>query len=722
MNWSDSAYIRRFFSLYSQEEKDKVRGHAFYPSDYLSALLPEDVLHVHVVRSPYPAAHFTKIDCSEAEKIEGVEKIITWADIPKNRSIAGAGNEGQLILPEGRVRFRGQPVALIVANDLVTAQRAEELMKIDWKPGDEVADEVVETVHFSSGKAPAGKQEFVESDFKFPSLHARYLEPESGWVSLESDKLSFQIGSLLSESQRLWLSEVLGVPVSSITAREAYLGGQFGGRQQREMIAFLGIASWLTKKSCCLHLEYQNQDVGSYGYSGHLKISYDSAASSMKQLQGEIQIDAGAFEGNAVSVLRKALEHAACIYSFEHVALVGKVVRTQSHPRRALKGEALTSVTWATEQLVDQVAKALDIPPLDFRRAHCRADGGSSLRVIDETEKVERPFRLLSGERHRATWDAKMNVGRGFAFQVFQSQKESSIDELEVSVELQVSGSFVIRTSNHTLDMHMKSALCEVAASVLKTHPKAFTVEGEMRIQFEKPRKRETYPEFYYLAQATWHAADRLRSRLKEVAQQVMRGETIELQDGAVVVKDTNRKMGYRELAFTHGAQDLKTNYILKTADKPHGCSAGAVSRVSFHPLTGELNVDSVKVIVDAGPVVRETGLETEAEYAVSWALAALFSTSFERDQPIPTALDGPDEVQLIPLEYPLRTYGEEAPDYFGSRGVTDVLMAVVLASLVTAIQDAKGTSLKQIPMLSEFMYPEERASRPNMIQFPKQR
>lgn len=717
MGISDSAYIRRFFSFYSQEEKDKVRGHAFYPSDYLSALLPAGVAHVHILRSPHARATFSKIDASEAEKLPGLLRVITAQDIPENSSI-GAKKQSQQILPENEVRFRGQPVALIVAEDLLTAKAAAELVKVDWTPAEEFSSQVVETVVYEKGTRPDAKLEYVGTEFHFPSIRTRYLEPESGWVSFENGRLSFQIGALLSESQRLWLARTLKTDLSNITAREAYLGGQFGGRQQREMIAYLGISSWLTKRSCCLYLEYENQDMGSYGYSGRLEVGYDAQNSRMKHIRGTIKIDSGSFEGNSVASLKRALEHVSGTYDFQRIELKGEVHQTPSHPRRALKGEGLSAVTWVTEQLIDQVAKELKLDPLDFRLAHGQHKQEASIKVLQETEKLEKPFKLLSQERTRAAWEAKPISGRGFAFQNFRGEGKQDFGELEISVELQVAGTFVIRVSNHTLDLHLKSALAEVAASVLHTHPKAFTVEGEMRLEFDKPRKRETYPAFYYLAQCTWLAARDLKEQIKEVAQKRFKSKNIILKDGAVVQQETGRKMGYRELAFTHGNIELKRSHILTAAEKPHGCSAGAVSKVSFDPLTGELSVNSVRVILDAGPVVRKTGLEIEVESAVAWAMALLFSSKIDRDQPIPTPVDGPDDVQLITIDYPMQSYADKAPEYFGSRGTTDVLMSVVLASLVVAIQDARNIGLKAIPMVPELIYPEERKSRGNMIPF----
>jgi len=720
MSLSDSAYTRRFFSVYSQEEKDKVRGYAFYPSDYLSALLPEGVLHVQVVRSPHGNASFSKIDASKAEKLAGVVKVITARDIPNNLPIAGGRDkDAQKILSENQVRFRGQPVALIVAESLSVARAASDLVEIDWKALDEAGTQIVEKLEFKkSAKTTFGELEYISTDFKFPSLHARYLEPESGWVSYEGDRLNFQIGSLLSEAQRLWLADVLKLPISQIDAHEAYLGGQFGGRQQREMIAFLGIASWLTKKSCCLYLEYENQDIGSFGYSGELKIGFNRRSGRMCSLEGKVICDSGSYEGNAKSYLKRALEHAACIYDFESVNLKGEVVLTPSHPRRALKGEGLTAITWVTEQLIDRVANALEVPRLDFRLLHCSPGTAANLRVVEEMEKLERPFKLLTRERNRPAWDAKRITGSGYSFQQYQSSDKTSIDELEVVIELHVSGSFLIRTINHTLDLHLKNALAEVAASVLKTHPKAFTVVGEMRSQFDKPRKRETYPEFYYLAQATWHSARQLREKIEAAAKKLFRSDEVELRDGAAVGKMDGRKMGYRELAFTHGTQDLRASFVLKDVERPQGCSAGAVSRVSIHPLTGELSVDSVRVIVDAGPVVRKAGLEIETETAVAWAIAALFSSDLERNQPIPTPLDGPEEINLVAIDYPTQSYGDEVPEHFGARGVTDSIMSVVLSSLVVAIQDAKDKGLSQIPLTDDFMYPEERPAPDNMIPF----
>lgn len=718
MSLSDSTYIRRFFSLYSQEEKDKVRGHAFYPTDLTTALLPEGVAHVAVVRSPYPGAEFTKIQAKKAEAMPGVVKVITAKDIPKNLPFGSRANRSQLILADGVTRYEGEPVALVIAETIEQSLAAAKAVEIDWKAMPEEKPEVVESIRFVQGSRSPHKLEELHTTFRFPSLSARYLEVESGYVEYQNDKLTFHIGSLLSESQRVWLSTVLDIPPTSLAARESPLGGQFGGRQQRELIAFLAISAWLCKRSVCLTLRSRDQDTGSYNYHGELKVRFSRETKRLHELEGRIILDAGSYEGSARMALQKALEHAMGPYGFSHIELTGDIMLSRTHPRRALKGEGLTALTWVTEQLVERVAKTLEIHPIEFRLANCREDAERSRDILQEAEKLEKPFKLLTIDRNRPLWDERFIVGRGYAFQVFQPLSEKEFDHSEIEVELQTSGSFVIRTSNLTLDLHVKSALAEVAATVLRTHPKAFTVEGKMRAQFQKSARRETYPEFYYLAQAVWTAASELRQRLLQAGSRALGTKEVNLKDGAVETAQ-GRKMGYRELAFTVGHSELKVSYTLESVERPHGSSAGAIARVGFHPLTGEIRVESVKVILDAGPVLYKKGLEIEVDTAVSWAMAALFSSETESEQPIPTPMDGPEDVDLIIVDYPLRDYAEQPPEYFGGRGVSSILMATVLGSLVNAIHDAKDMMLEEIPMPLSFMYPKKRVQQANIHMFP---
>jgi len=725
MTISDSAYIRRFFSLYSQEEKDKVRGLAFYPTDYLSALLPEGVAHVGVLRSPHAGASFSKIDASGAVKVQGVLRVITAKDIPNNlpfgkRTQGEKGAGPQLILADSKVRFRGEPVALVVADSRDAVSAGLKAVSIDWKPEGERPTEVKETIRHRMGTPASGAMEEIRTPFDFPSLQTRYLEAESGWVEFKNDQMIFQVGSLLSESQRVWVSKVLNVPIQNVLAKESPLGGQFGGRQQRELIVFLALASYLTKRSTCLCFESREQDTGSYGYKGELVIRFDPKQKRMKELRGSVMVDAGSYEGSASLILQKALEHASCIYDFQYVDIEGQVICTPTHPRRAHRGEGLSAVTWVTEQIVERVAKACEETSIEFRMQHCRLDAEMSGKVLSEVEKIEKGFRLVPIDRNRPIWDEKPIQGRGMAFQSFQPTAQKEFDLSEVSIELNATGSFVIKTSNLTLDLHAKQALAEVAAAVLKTHPKAFAVEGKMRVDFDKPSRRETYPEFYYLAQTTWHAAAALREKIELAGRKIFQSDDIILKDGAIVETSLNRKMGFREVAFTEGGHDLKASFILENIDKPHGCSAGAVSRVSFHPLTGEVRVESVKVVLDAGPVLYRKGLEIQAESAIAWAMATLFSSELESDQPIPTTLDGPEDSTLITLEYPAKDLAEQPFDYFGSRGIPDVLMSVVLGSLVNAIYQAKDIPLEEIPMSLEFMYPKRRTQ--TVLNFPTKR
>ncbi len=720
MSMNDTTYIRRFFSLYSQEEKDKVRGLAFYPTDYLRALLPADVAFVDVVRSPHAGATFDKIDSSEALQIPGVLKVITAKDIPQNLSFAKRSKQGQLILADGKVRYRGEPCALVVAESREALSAAMKKIQVNWKPEAERGAEVIAKAAHQIGKPPSGQLAEVKLPFSFPSLHTRYLEAEGGWVQFDNGEMTFHAGSLLSESQRTWLSQILEIPLSKIKAQESPLGGYFGGRQQRELLAFLALSSHMTKRSTCLSFNSKEQDVGSYGYKGELSLSYDPASKRLKSLTGQVMIDAGSYEGNALMVLQRMIEHAATIYDFEHVNLEGQVICTPTHPRRAHRGEGLSAITWVTEQLVEQAAKAVEMNPLEFRSLNCNQHAENAFQVLQEVEKLEKPFRLVPVDRNRPVWDEKSIQGRGIAFQYAIPGAHKEFDLSEVSVELTNSGSFKIRTSNVTLDLHMKQALAEVASMVLHTHPKAFTVEGKMREQIDKPARRETYPELYYLAQATWHASKDLAGKLKTAGTKIFGSDSVRLQDGAIVDANSNKKMGYRELAFTDHDHDLQSAFVLKDIERPHGCSAGAVTRVAFHPLTGELRVESVRVVLDAGPVFYKKGLEIQLDTAISWALAALFSSEFDSDQPIPTTLDGPDDVSLATLPYKLEGADERPPEFFGSRGVTDVLMSVVLASLVNAIYDAKNLPVQEIPMLLDFMYPKKRQQ--TVLNFPLKR
>lgn len=718
MTLNDSTYTRRFFSLYSQEEKDKVRGHAFYPTDYLSAFLPEGVAWVDVVRSPYAGAHFKKIDKKSALTVEGMLQVITASDIPKNLPYGSRRGGGQFILAEKEVLYRGEPVALLVAESKEALTSGKKKLKIDWEPISVPETQVVDTMEYEKGEPSSQKLTTVCLPFCFPSLQPRYLEAESGWVAWQEGQLTFHIGSLLSEAQRAWLSEVLDIPTTQILAKEFYLGGRFGGRQQRELIAFLALAAHLTKRSVCLHFDQREQDIGSFGYSGELTLGADPHSKKLEELKGRIIVDAGSYPGNARLVLNKVLEHAECFYDFQHIHLQGEIVLTPTHPRRALRGEGLTSITWVTEQLIEKMAREVGESSLDFRRMNVSESFPNAKTIFKELEHLERPFHVVSAERNRPLWEEKTIVGRGFACQGFKPINEKEFDYSEVEISLQHSGSFVIRTSNLTLDLNAKGALCEVAATVLKTHPKAFMVEGKMRQGFDRPARRETYPEFYYLAQSTWNAAFLLKKKLLEAGSKIFQSKNVILKDGAVVNVERNRKMGYRELTFTHGIQDFSTSFLLEEVEKPWGASAGALSRVSFHPLTGEVRVESVHVVLDAGPVLYRKGLETELETAVSWAMAALFSSEASK-QPIPTPLDGPESVTLTTVDYPVKDYSEQAPDYFGAKGVADVLMSVVLASFVNAIFDAKETMLEAIPMSLEFMYP-KRKPVTNVHPFPR--
>lgn len=256
-------------SIYRKEALDKVSGKAKYTADEQST----DMLHVKMVISPYGHAKIEKIDTSEAQKVPGVRAILTGSpELP----LIGEEIQDRPPIAVGKVRYYGEPVALVVADHPVLAKRAADLIKITYKPLPVVnspsealksdaplVHEKLDTYQRTQGVYPEpntnianrtkirkGNMEkgwlesdlIVEENFSFsPSDHAA-METRCAIAEIHRDGYVH----ITSSSQapfmiKKWISRYFNIDLGKIVVNTPLVGGAYGGKAsvQWEILAFL---------------------------------------------------------------------------------------------------------------------------------------------------------------------------------------------------------------------------------------------------------------------------------------------------------------------------------------------------------------------------------------------------------------------------------------------------------------------------------------------------
>jgi CO/xanthine dehydrogenase Mo-binding subunit len=406
------------------DAKEKVQGQAVFAADIqLPGLLVGKFL-----ASPHAHAEILAIDTSAAVALPGVRAIITAADIPTSAKY-DPGSRFHAFLARRFVVFAGQPVAAVAADDLAVAEAALALIRVEYRPlpvvrtpqeaiqpgcvsvalGQESFNssvgstphtqvatasqpEEVETKenespnianrvifkHGDLGTAFAQSDVIVEQTYTVPVVHQGYIEPHAVTAHWDRpDHVTVWECVQGAFAARDLLAHTLGLSQTNITLNATEIGGGFGGKVEG---IFAPIAVLLAKKArrpVKLVLTRREELVGS-NPAPHSIIRLKSGATKdgrLTALEGEILVDAGAFPSgwimNSITVLLRNN------YKFPTWRLEGLEVLTHKASIAAYRAPGGPNAAFAIECQLDEMARRLDLDPLQLRLQNLVEEGDS---------------------------------------------------------------------------------------------------------------------------------------------------------------------------------------------------------------------------------------------------------------------------------------------------------------------------------------------------------
>ena len=247
---------------------NKVRGTLLYAADWS---LP-GMVHGKLVRSDVGPARIVSIDTSAAERLEGVVAVLTAADVPHNAIVEHAsGGLGELtveqpVLAGDRVRYVGEPVAVVAATDPETAAEAADLVEVVYEPlpgvyspEDALADgaplvhdegNVLVNWHLERGDLDAAFAEadvVIDNTYRSQHVEHAYLETEAGVGWLENDVVTLRISTQVIE-HAVEIATILGLPQSQVRVIASYMGGGFGGKEDMTVEPYIALLVWRTRR------------------------------------------------------------------------------------------------------------------------------------------------------------------------------------------------------------------------------------------------------------------------------------------------------------------------------------------------------------------------------------------------------------------------------------------------------------------------------------------
>jgi xanthine dehydrogenase molybdenum-binding subunit len=666
-------------SILRPDAWEKVRGGKGFP---VNVTLP-GMLHGKLLRSPYAHARIVKIDASAAEALPGVKAVLLPKDVPQIKfcpvyfvpTLAASMIQDMLVMGE-TVRYAGQPVAAVAATSWKIAERALELIEVEYEElpavftADAAMREGAPRLHaeaegnmaknpiFEFGDLAAGFAEadhIFEGTYKTQRVHTCYMEPRVCVVDSDADGRL----TVYSSMQHLFglrekLAYALGLPESKVNVvKPPYIGGGFGGKLDIGYIEpIAALLSMKTKRPVRIEqTRYEDFITTTRNpIEVYLKTGVKSDGTFTARY-ARSTLDCGAHATHAAEVIMvHGFFGILLTYRCANKAWEGRVVYTNNMIGGGFRGYGSPQGAFAVESQIDEICEALKLDPIEFRLKNAHQQGDphpfnpgftlSTYRFEDclrqgaERIKFSRRGKAGSGA---GSSDGVLKRGIGFGCQpVWVSGCMGFPDIYEHSgaiIKLNRDGTANLSSATVDMGSGQITTLCQIAAEELglRADQVLMSYADTETVPFDAPShaSRVTYSS----GTAVKAAAASVKKRVLEVAAVMLEesADNLEVRAGHVHVKGSGRKLSIAEVV-----QRAESPYVQMTGEGPKpttiaekgsiiGLSSLAPpsnpspSTVEFVEVevdteTGQVKVLQVVFAHDIGKVINPAGAEGQVE------------------------------------------------------------------------------------------------------------
>jgi CO/xanthine dehydrogenase Mo-binding subunit/aerobic-type carbon monoxide dehydrogenase small subunit (CoxS/CutS family) len=408
----------------------KVSGRLKYAGD----MTMQGMLHVQVLRSPHAHARIVSIDTSAAERMEGVEAVITSKDVPGQDGF-GVFVHDQPIMARGKVRYVGEAVAAVAAEDVITAKRAAAAIKVVYEQlppvfdpdeamregaavvHDYAPDNITKHIPIRVGDVEAGfaaSDLVVEESYSTQAIEHAYLEPEAGLAYVDHD----DVVTVVSPSQNIthhrhMLARIIAKPISKVRFIMSPVGGGFGGKEDMIYQGMLALLAMKTMRPVRLVFTREESIVSTakrHPSRTTLRMGV-MRDGRIRALSMRMVCDGGAYGLSTEGVMRKAAILAAGPYVIPNVRIDTYGIYTNNTPSGAFRSFGALQTQFATESHLDIIAEKLRLDPFEIRRINAMRDG--AVTHTQQTLGSVSLMRALDAAEQASAWEPGVPNVRG---------------------------------------------------------------------------------------------------------------------------------------------------------------------------------------------------------------------------------------------------------------------------------------------------------------------
>ncbi len=685
---------------------------------------PVGILHLKAVRSPHHHAKILSIDTAEAEKMPGVAGVVTAKDIKgKNRLIYGTHPQfkppmaDEPILCEDRVRMWGDPVVIVAAETIEEAEAAAKKVRVEYEelpacftPAESMAPDAVR-IHDAypnksfeqpllKGDNPEKAIEkckvVVEGEFTTTLTPHMFLEPDCALAFFdEEDRLTIMCRSIVIHYHAKQLAIALGVKKDKIRLIENYSGGMFGAKLNVTCEGLAGAAALKFRRPCKIVYtlaETMNCSPKRHPYYMRIKLGADRDG-TFRALWCDFDVDNGAYLYWSDGLLIRGLHNFGGPYRYDNIYALGRITTTNHAPGGAFRGFGSPQMHFATESLIDMLAKKLDMDPVEIRKknAQVMGDTDSTSAPLDVApfpgilEKLEPLFKAAKEKAAKESTPGKKR-GVGVAGAYFGCGSDGAKDGSEAWVDIDPDGGITVRATVADPGEGGDIQIATIVNKALGVPKEKIRYDGRDMARAPHSGPSAGSRQTTLTGRAIVNACDKLKKTMDEnncKTFEDMIGKSLPTRyigKHVCDTTDTDAKTG-------HGRPYENRAYVAHMAE------------VEVDAKTGKVDVLKMTAIGDIGTILNPLAVEGQFEGGLNMGLGFGLWEDYKHPETNTLVKGGIPNFMNSPLTETHFNETYRPNGTFGATGCGEIVMVPTAAAVANAIEDAVGARVTHLPI-----------------------
>ncbi|MGC9208247.1 MAG: xanthine dehydrogenase family protein molybdopterin-binding subunit [Nitrososphaeria archaeon] len=735
------------------DDLEKVLGSPVYTND----LLPRNALYARLVLSKYPHALIKGISVSKALNYLGVRYVLTYKDVP-------GLNESSAIIPDrplfayNKVRSTGDIVAAVIAEKPTRAKEATELVEVDYEQLPAVFDpleamkpdapkiheggNIIKHVKVRKGDIERGFQEadyIIENTFRTQHQDAVALETETAFAVPKDGKVLI-IGSMQTPHHvQAAVAKVLGWPIDRVEVIQAVTGGAFGPKSDEtpyDVASIAALGALKTGRPVLMSMT-REESMKAHTKRHPAIITHKTGVKSNGKLTAskvQIVLDGGAYASLGVLVIVRATFHANGPYDIPNVWNDGYKVYTNNTYTGSFRGFGAPQAIFAAEAQMDEIARKLNMDPLDLRLINMLRPGSrtSTGQLMDEScglpECVEAVVNASNYRNKRKKYESQTGtLRRGIGIALLHHGNAlgpEGNDYAYVHLSVERSGKIHLGTGLTEYGTGAISGLAQIAASVLGVPLDYFVIDRPNTLVHHETGPTVASRVTAIGGNAARDAALKLRQKILPVASKMLECnvDDVVLVEGYAFCRGKEaKKVAWEEIvkeAYDANIELSTLGYYIAPEckwDPETGLGSpynqytfgAAIAEVEVDTETGQYRVLNYYVAFDVGKAINPQrvrgqilgGTVQGLGYAMMEELVhknGYIVNPSLKDYYIPTSLDIPENIQTFIIE----KAGSIGP--YGAKIVAEPPIVLPAPAVRNAILNAVGNGVNSLPITPE--------------------